>query len=1189
MSSDEPLHFGSYEVLQRPEGGHWLLGEGEYGKTYRARHRFLRRNCALKIIHERHMRDDGQRARFLQEAQTAASLQHEGIAQIYDFGEQEGAFYYAMEFCEGGSLEELAGEVGPMAWPQVAEFGRQVGRALACAHGSGLLHRDLKPQNIMLRTPGEPWVAKLIDFGLVKILAKADSDSTIAVMSREGGFKGNYATASPEQTSEEVDLDDRSDLFSLGVTLWWLLEGHNPFDGVSRPKLISDRLSLKSYEPDLPQDLDPDARRILARLLEKRPDDRYAKAEFLLEDLRAHTASDGSTSSSSAGEGGVAVSAGAEKAAVPALQVFEGTFDVVSLIDETAYGKIYRCVDGAGHSYAAFFPAEEVPSSAIGAMRAVCAEPVSYPCLDLFGEWATEAGQAVFVISSLEGIRVLDALKRFGPARLMDLAPFLGRLAWCRDALKSRTEVVVEMNPLYLRVAPRGGRERAEGWRDLDPETLRTLPRLKIDEHAASASSASATVVSSDADFAPGVQFPALVYRLLSGIPVKHAAFFTSSAYVPVSALSEDANLMLGRLISGEDTVAGALEFLRKLAALEGLSFELFELRLPSGEVADVEDDEAITIDLSRSQPPVIRSGAGAPSTLEIREPPPVPEATEEAAGEAIGQTTGVPLPPPPVEEVPPEPEPELEPEPEPEPEPVAEAAPELPPEPPAEKPEPVDTPLQPVVAKAAGKPSADKAPARSKRPVMVLAAVVVGLLVVGGIVAAVVGGGGGDEVVKNEEPQAKPSELPSAKQEPKPEPEPQPVPETPRQFAVMLSTSPADAVLSGVRDAEDRSGVASGGASEGKVAFEFDPTYPLTLLINADGYEELETSIPEAAIREGRYAGTGTIDLVAKAAEFGAPKLGLETGEREALGEWLKVEAAEPSALEILSEAPMRWRAGREAFPLSVRIAVPGYREHVITWRTADEAVAAAEADPLTLRRASGVLKFAASGPPDCGAARVETLGASPAAEGLVAAEAETISVTLAATAVEKQLPAGRYRVVFDIPLLLQPKIEEFDLAPGKAVTVSVPSLSGRYEGTGKRVATVGREKKEYPVFYSLDLDCKATSGRMRNIASVSTIVPDLPDNWHILFDYAWSRSALEGNHARDHLVLEWEKLKKSEGASRDGAVAAKRRDVASEKGTMTFDLSGIDRGVVRLIEWKGADGERPVTPERAVEMRRQ
>jgi tRNA A-37 threonylcarbamoyl transferase component Bud32 len=1155
MNPEEPLHFGSYEVLPHPEGGHWLLGEGEYGKTYRAKHRFLRRNCALKIIHERHMRDDGQRARFLQEAQTAASLQHEGIAQIYDFGEQEGAFYYAMEFCEGGSLEELASRVGPMPWSQVAEFGRQIGRALACAHGSGLLHRDLKPQNIMLRDPGEPWIAKLIDFGLVKILAKGDSDSTVAVMSREGGFKGNYATASPEQTSEEVDLDERSDLFSLGVTLWWLLVGRNPFDGVSRPQLISDRLSSKSYEPELPQGLDPDARRIIAKLLEKRPDERYARAEQLLEDLRAHTASDGSssTSTSSAGEGAAVVAAEPEAAAVP---VFESTFDVVSVVDETAYGKLYRCVDGAGHSYSAFFPAEEVPGASLDAMRAICAEPVSYPCLDLFGEWTTEAGQPVFIISSLEGMRLLDALKRFGPARLVDMAPFLGRLAWCRDALQSRSEVAVEMNPLYLRVAPRDGGDRASSWKELEPETLRTLPRLKVDELADSSSAASATVVSSEADFAPGVQFPALIYRLLSGIPIKHAAFFTSAAYVPVSALSEDANLLLERVISGEETVPGAIELLRKLAALEGLSFDHFEVRLPTGEVADVEDDQAITIDLSRSHPPVIRSEAGAPSTVEAQTPPALPEATAEAASGAVGQTSGVALPPPPAEEAPPA----LPPEPEPEPEPVG-------------------TSLQPVVVEPGVGRSLEPKPARSKRPLVIAAAVVIGVLAVGGIVAAVVGGGGGgDEVANHGDPTRGPKDPPPPKSGPKEDPEPEPVAETPRQFAVMLSTSPADAMLSGVRDAEDRSGVVSGRAAEGKVAFEFAPTFPLTLLIEADGYEELERSIPEAAIREGRYAGTGTIEMAAKAAEFGAPKLALETGERQASGDWLVVEAAEPSALEVLSESPLKWRAGREAFPLSVRIAVPGYRERVVTWSSADEAVAAAEADPLILRRATGVLKFASSGVPDCQAASVQFLGPLPEAAGLVAAEAEALSVPMATTGVERQLPSGRYRVDFKVPMLpAQFRAFDVELQPGQDKSVPVPAFSGPYQGKGPYATASGGELQ---MDYLINLDFKNARGSIVNRARFQ-------ENVWLQIEFGWVPDSRPVENPA-FLGLRWTAARMFSAEDAGGLASAEPQALSPEKnpdlrGRLMLDLGELARGKVDLIEWvtdKGdisvfADGE--------------
>ena len=413
----ESLYFGNYEVLQRPGGGHWLLGEGGYGRTYKAEHRFLRRICALKIIHERHMRNDRQRARFLHEAQTAARLYHPGIAHVYDFGEHEGVFFYAMEFCEGGNLDELSKKRGPMPWREVADFAVQVGDALACAHEAGLLHRDLKPQNVMLASPQGPPLAKLIDFGLVKGMESVDSDSTWAIQSVEGGFKGNYATASPEQTGEDENLDERSDLFSLGVILWWLLIGHNPFEGMSNPRLIADRLSSESYEPRLPAGLEGPARRALARLLEKRPEDRFSKARELVASLAGS-----GVQLKPAPEPVVELRQpvpvappplppAGEPDAAPERLSFEDSFEVVSTIEDLQAAKLYQCRDGTGAAYTAMIPDPEASREALECLDRAGGSGARFPCFDYYGRWRAEDDRSVYLFGALGSLRLLEVLE----------------------------------------------------------------------------------------------------------------------------------------------------------------------------------------------------------------------------------------------------------------------------------------------------------------------------------------------------------------------------------------------------------------------------------------------------------------------------------------------------------------------------------------------------------------------------------------------------------------------------------------------------------------------------------------------------------------------------------------------------------------------------------------------------------
>lgn len=557
----EPLHFGNFQVMQRPDGSHWLLGEGGYGRTYKAKHRFLRRICALKIIHDRHMRDSEKRARFLQEARTAAKLSHPGVAQVYDFGEESGVVFYAMEFCEGGTLEELSQRRGVMEWAEVAGLARQMAEGLACAHEAGLLHRDLKPQNVMLASTEEPPVLKLIDFGLVKVIA-AEEDETWAVMSRDGGFKGNYATASPEQTSEQ-ELDERSDLFSLGVILWWMLLARSPFAGMSHAQLIADRLSRQSYASRLPADLDPVGREILGRLLEKNPDERFASALELSKALKGKA-------------GSVAIGRRAKKP-VPTVEpgakgsagLFEASFEVVSILDETQAAKIYQCRDGSGRLFSSLIPTAHAAEDSVAAVAKLARCGMDFGCVECFGEWRTEAEQPALVFGDMGQVRLLDALKALGDAPLGKVAPVLGRLASCIDRVRDDHGADLEINPHFLRVGGEGS--AVSSWDRLDPASLRAFPRVHAGELPADYS-ADSTILSSDTTFPVGAQFGALVYRLVSGISAPHAAYITSDAYIPAAGLSEKGNHFLERVIAGGFPERPTGKILRELVSLEGIS-----------------------------------------------------------------------------------------------------------------------------------------------------------------------------------------------------------------------------------------------------------------------------------------------------------------------------------------------------------------------------------------------------------------------------------------------------------------------------------------------------------------------------------------------------------------------------------------------------------------------------------------
>jgi serine/threonine-protein kinase len=231
--SDALFVFGDFEIVRHEDGSFWELGRGAMGVTYLARDNVLHRNVALKVIDVPAAARGSQavRERFLREARAAAALRHPNVAAVFQFGASPDGSrcYYAMELVEGETLESRVRRDGPLKAKLVLEIAIQISRALMAAATHSLIHRDLKPANIML-TKSDAETAelevKVIDFGLAKAIADAggEMDQT------HEGFVGTPSFASPEQ-SENKPVDVRSDIYSLGATLWFALTGKTPFAG----------------------------------------------------------------------------------------------------------------------------------------------------------------------------------------------------------------------------------------------------------------------------------------------------------------------------------------------------------------------------------------------------------------------------------------------------------------------------------------------------------------------------------------------------------------------------------------------------------------------------------------------------------------------------------------------------------------------------------------------------------------------------------------------------------------------------------------------------------------------------------------------------------------------------------------------------------------------------------------------
>jgi serine/threonine protein kinase/Tfp pilus assembly protein PilF len=226
-----PLKYAHFEVEVGADGFPVELGAGGMAITYRARDTVLNSTVALKVIDRNVAQNPGARSRFLREARAAANIHHPNVARVTYYGEQDGECFYAMELVKGETLEARVRRDGPMPLASALEVIEQAARALAAAEACGVVHRDIKPSNIMLESDASgALTVKLIDYGVAKVMGP---QAELGAEQTQAGFIGTPAFASPEQFvgAGLLPIDTRSDIYSLGVTFWYLLTGRTPFVG----------------------------------------------------------------------------------------------------------------------------------------------------------------------------------------------------------------------------------------------------------------------------------------------------------------------------------------------------------------------------------------------------------------------------------------------------------------------------------------------------------------------------------------------------------------------------------------------------------------------------------------------------------------------------------------------------------------------------------------------------------------------------------------------------------------------------------------------------------------------------------------------------------------------------------------------------------------------------------------------
>ncbi len=261
------LFDGRYRITRK-------LGAGGMANVYLAVDEELGRRVAIKILNERHANDEQFVERFRREAKNAAGLSHPNVVSIYDRGEAEGTYYIAMEYVEGRTLKDLILSRGPSPVPIAIDYTRQILQALRFAHRGGLVHRDIKPHNVIVDSEGR---VKVADFGI----ARAGTSQ----MTEAGSIIGTAQYLSPEQ-ARGAPVDQTSDLYSVGIVLYELLTGTVPFNGETPVEIAMKHLSQTPEPPSAHRaDIPPDLDYVVLRALAKDPSERYRSAEEMSADL----------------------------------------------------------------------------------------------------------------------------------------------------------------------------------------------------------------------------------------------------------------------------------------------------------------------------------------------------------------------------------------------------------------------------------------------------------------------------------------------------------------------------------------------------------------------------------------------------------------------------------------------------------------------------------------------------------------------------------------------------------------------------------------------------------------------------------------------------------------------------------------------------------------------------------------
>jgi serine/threonine protein kinase/TPR repeat protein len=561
----DSVRFQHYEVLRREDGSLHELGRGAMGITYKAFDTNLRTPVALKVINANYLNSDVARQRFLREARAAAAIRHPNVATVFHLGHEDDAYFYAMEFIDGETVEAFMQREGAVPTLVALEIAAQVARALAAAEKQGLVHRDIKPSNLMLvRDDGELTV-KVIDFGLAKAADKEAGDTATLTM---GGFLGTPHFASPEQL-EERELDTRSDIYSLGVTLYYMLAGRTPFSG-SLAQVMSQHLHR---EPplELLKNQPPQVIALLERMMAKNPDERPQTPADLRREIEACIDTVQATHSGSAG-GAPAEATDAEtitdaprepSAIIPAPGV--RLADRLELLEEYKageHGKTFRAKDHETGEIVAvlildpgLLPTSQAYTRLENEVTAI--QAVKHPAV-IRVHGLERAHHITFLTREwIEGPTLLDAMRQRGGIPAAEALGILTAIAGGLDAVQRTGVPCPELAASWITLA-----KDAPGAALPKFNALNFSAVAPLDPDATLVSAPLARGAAAGDRYIAGIA--ALAYQMLGGMHAGHETF------VPIPGISEEANLLLRRALKPDAPFVTPGAFVAALAQALG-------------------------------------------------------------------------------------------------------------------------------------------------------------------------------------------------------------------------------------------------------------------------------------------------------------------------------------------------------------------------------------------------------------------------------------------------------------------------------------------------------------------------------------------------------------------------------------------------------------------------------------------